>query len=88
VNGGSSSTVYTDVATYDGASSTHIVTVDDDSLTAGVIYKFKYRAKNKYGVSDWSEELDAGVSSLSAKPNQVRKIESETSETHITVEWD
>lgn len=57
-------------------------------MTAGVIYKFKYRAVNLYGVSDWSEELDAGVSSLPAKPNQVRKIEAETSETHITVEWD
>jgi hypothetical protein len=37
--------------------------VADDSLVAGSIYKFKYRAVNAYGESDFSEELDAGLSS-------------------------
>lgn len=76
MNEGSTSTVYREVTTYDGESNLHTITVVDDALVAGTIYKFKYRAVNKYGTSDWSEELNAGVSSLPTKPNPVRKIES------------
>jgi hypothetical protein len=43
---------------------------------------------NAYGYSDFSEELDAGVSSFPAKPNKVRKITSESGKTYITLEWD
>jgi hypothetical protein len=88
VNEGSTSTTYNEVTSYDSFSSTHTVTVAVDSLIAGTIYKFKYRAINLYGESDWSEELNAGVSSLPLQPNQVRKVESQSGETHITLEWD
>ena len=41
-----------------------------------------------YGESDFSEELNAGVSSFPAKPNPVRKLLSESTQTAITLEWD
>lgn len=60
----------------------------DDSLIAGTIYKFKYRAVNAYGDSAWSEELNAGVSSLPDKATQLRRVLSESTETSVTLEWD
>lgn len=88
VNGGAASTDWTKILTYDGFAATHTLTVADDALAAGTIYKLKYRAVNAYGDSEWSEELDAGVSSLPAKATQVRRILSESTETKITLEWD
>ncbi len=88
MNKGGSSTTYEEITSYDGFASIHIVSVEADNLIAGVIYKFKYRAVNIYGDSDWSEELNAGLSSLPYKPNPLRKIEAESGETHITLEWD
>jgi hypothetical protein len=88
VNQGGSSITYQEITSYNGFASIHIVSVEADNLTPGVIYKFKYRAVNIYGESDWSEELNAGLSSQPAKPNPLRKIEAESGETHITLEWD
>jgi hypothetical protein len=88
VNGGGSSFDFAKIMTYDGFATTHTVTVDDDLLVSGTIYKFKYRAVNAYGDSSWSEELDAGVSSLPAKGAQVRRVLYESTETQITLEWD
>lgn len=69
-SGGLDSTDYTKVTTYDGFSATHTLTTSADSqLSAGTLYKLKTRARNSYGVSIWSEELNAGVSSFPAKPN-------------------
>ena len=43
---------------------------------------------NAYGSSELSEEVNAGVSSFPAQPNSVRKIEAESSQISITLEWD
>jgi len=59
-----------------------------DPITPGTIYKLKYRAVNKYGNSDWSEELNVGFSSLPVKPNPLRQVIQESNETQITLEWD
>jgi len=48
------------------------MTVEADPISAGKIYKFKYRAANLYGQSDWSEELNAAVSSNPPKAAHVR----------------
>lgn len=72
VNNGGSSTLYNNVTRYDGHSKSQTVTISDDGLSSGVIYKFKYRAINIYGYSDWSEDLNAGLSSFPVKPNPVR----------------
>lgn len=87
-NEGGVSTNYIKITTYDGSSLDHTMTVDDDSLVASTIYKFKYRAVNDYGESDFSDEVDAGVSSFPAKPDPVTKVVNESGETYITLQWD
>ena len=89
MNEGGSSTSYHELTSYDGASSTFTATTTalDYPLTAGTIYKFKSLALNAYGVSDYSEELNAGVGALPAQPAQVTKVTNESSETTITLEW-
>jgi len=88
VNAGSFSIDYTKVTSYDGQSLTHVVSVANDQLVNGTIYKFKYRAVNKYGNSDFSDELTVGLGSKPQKPNSVRKVSAESGLTYITLEWD
>lgn len=87
-NQGGVSTEYTLVSTYNGQASQHTLTVADDALQQGIIYKLRSLAVNAYGSSELSEEVNAGVSSFPAKPNPVRKIQLESSKTSITLEWD
>lgn len=56
-------------------------------MTAGVIYKFKYLARNEFGPSDFSDEVDAAVSAFPAKPSKPVKVENESGETYITLTW-
>jgi len=42
-------------------------------------------ATNAYGGSDYSDELNAGVSSFPAKPSPVSKVEDESGQTYITI---
>ena len=55
------------------------MTVADDNLQQGIIYKLRSLAVNAYGSSELSEEVNAGVSSFPTKPNPVRKISLESS---------
>ena len=55
------------------------------SLTPGTIYKFKYRAINEFGSSDFSDELDAAVADFPAKPTTLAKVSTESGETFITL---
>jgi hypothetical protein len=67
-NAGGTSTLYS-ITSYDGYSSTATITTSaPDSLVAGSIYKFKYRALNDYGASDFSDEVNAGVTSFPTTP--------------------
>jgi hypothetical protein len=70
-NNGGTSTDAIKVTTYNGVSSSHTLTVANDGIVAGLIYKLKYRATNVYGYSDFSEELNIGVTSFPAKPDPV-----------------
>jgi hypothetical protein len=47
------------------------MTITDDGLIAGEIYKFRYRAVNSYGAGTYSEETDVGVAAFPAQPNAV-----------------
>ena len=87
-NEGGTSTDYILVGSYDGSALTHTVTAAEDGLVPSTVYKFRYQAVNAYGESDMSDEVNAGVSSFPAKPNAVRKVAVESSETSITLEWD
>jgi titin len=66
VNEGYGSTTLNQVTTYDGSSNTHTLQTSADAISAGIVYKFKYRAYNSYGYSDFSEELNSAVGSFPA----------------------
>jgi uncharacterized protein len=83
VNAGGSSVDFTKVLEYDGQSRLHTIT--DDLLTAGVVYKFKIRAVNAYGNSEYSEELDAAIASFPLANDSLSKLT--TTETSITLQW-
>jgi hypothetical protein len=87
MNEGATSTTYNQITTYDGHSAQHTLTTVDDLIVPGTIYKFKTRAVNAYGNSDYSEELNAGFGALPAKPLQVTRLLSESSDRHVTLEW-
>lgn len=89
MNTGGTSTTYNKITTYDGISSTHTLytTVPSDGISQGQIYKFKYRAVNSYGESDYSDEVDGGISSFPATPSAPTKLQSESGETFITLQW-
>lgn len=87
MNTGGSSSTFNKVTTYTDNSFSHTVTVADDSLVAGTIYKFKFRAQNSYGYSDYSDECEAGVSSFPAAPAAPTKNENDSGETFITLQW-
>lgn len=64
---------------------THTISVATDGLVSGKVYKFMTVATNTYGSSDFSDELNAGVSSFPAKPNPVTQVVSESGQTYITI---
>ena len=70
VNEGGVSPIYHNLTSYDGHALTHTqsLTGGEIVLVAGTIYKFKYRAYNLYGFSDWSEELNVGMGADPAQP--------------------
>jgi hypothetical protein len=86
VNGGLSSTDFTQVTSYDGSSRQHTLTVAVDLLTAGTIYKFKLRSSNVFGDSDYSEEIDAAIASFPLANEYLSKGSS--TETSITLKWE
>lgn len=61
VNAGGGSNTFTNVTSFSGEPGTANVTLSD-GLSAGSIYKFKHRAINELGESDFSDTIDAGVS--------------------------
>ena len=94
INAGGSSADFDKVEDYDGSSLTHTLTVGVDQITAGtdaiaagIIYKFKYLAINDYGSSDFSDEVEAGVSDFPDAPAAPTKVEEDSGETFITLSW-
>jgi hypothetical protein len=83
VNFGLSSTDFTQVVSYDGSSRQHTLTVAVDLLTAGTLYKFKLRSSNVFGVSDYSEELDAAIASFPLANESLTRVSA--TETSITL---
>jgi hypothetical protein len=77
-NAGGSSTTYVQVTSYNGVSMSCTLSVAADSLTSGTIYKFMTVATNAFGSSDYSDELNVGVSSFPAKPSPVTQVVTES----------
>ena len=67
VNSGGGSNSFTNVTSFSGNPGNVNVTLTD-GLTAGSIYKFKHRAINELGESDYSDTIDAGVSDFPDAP--------------------
>lgn len=86
MNSGMSATTYLKLDSYNGSARSHTLTVDGDGLLAGIIYKFKLLARNSYGVSDYSEELDAVISSFPLPNSSLKKVSA--TETSIQLAWD
>ena len=86
-NTGGSSTTYVKVTSYNCVGMIHTISVSADSLVSGTIYKFMTVATNAFGSSDFSDELNAGVSSFPARPSPVTQVVPESGQTFITIQW-
>jgi hypothetical protein len=75
------------VSSYDGISLTHTLSTDTDSLIANAKYRFRIRAENAYGSSEWSATTDVAVAPLPSSPLAPTKIQELSSKSSIAVEW-
>ena len=76
---------FTQVANYDGISSSYSATQVNDGLEPGKTYRFKTRAKNLIGYSQYSVEAYIAFGNVPNKPDSPIRLASTT--TSITVEW-
>ena len=58
-----------------------------ESLSAGTNYRFVLVASNKFGDSAFSEETRVVIGMLSPAPTGLKKVEEESSNNSISVEW-
>lgn len=88
-NAGGTSTSYVKVADLSGSATEYTLytTTPAHAITAGQIYKFKVITVNELGPSDFSDEIDGGVSSFPGQPLSPTKVESDSGETYITLQW-
>ena len=70
---------------YDGVGTTYAATQADDSLEPGKTYRFKTRAKNLIGYSEFSVEAYIAFGNVPNRPDAPTRIASTT--TSITVQW-
>ena len=59
-----------------------------DSLSAGQIYRFRARAVNVYGSSEFSEELLAAIADFPAPNESLTRLSEESGESFITLQWE
>jgi hypothetical protein len=69
----------TRVATYTSNDLTHTLTVADDSLTTGLIYKFQFRATNAIGNSELSDTSRFALADPPTAPSAPTNMPSQTS---------
>lgn len=87
IDGGSSSTAFTQFTAYVYSSSgfDHTIDVASSSLTVGLVYRFTYLAINSVGPSDFSGELSVPLADVPAKPTSLTL--SPVSKTSVEVNW-
>jgi hypothetical protein len=56
-------------------------------MVAGKFYRFKFRAKNSVGYSEYSTIMTFPLADKPAKPNAPTKDESQSDKTTITMAW-
>lgn len=83
---------YSQIADYDFATDgfAYTIVAADNLMTAGLNYRFKYRAQNSLGWSDFSNSLMVGLGPKPSKPLQlIKSLKDEyNSPTSIMLEWD
>ncbi len=90
IDGGNTNSLFSLCTTYDFAVYGFTFTVDAtaNSLTSGTYYRFKYRAKNERGYSDFSNILRVGLGPLPSKPINLKRSTIGNTETSIAIDWD
>lgn len=78
-------TDWQDVLTYDGISLTHTLQTVTDAITSNSKYRFRVKAVNGYGSSEWSPTVDVTIAALPNAPVAPSKIQSTM--TSIKVSW-
>ena len=90
IDGGNTNSLFSLCTTYDYAVDGFTFAVDatSNSLTSGTYYRFKYRAQNERGYSDFSNILSVGLGPLPSKPTNLARSITGNSETAIAIDWD
>jgi len=81
------STSWSPVSSYDGSSMSHTLNTVDDPIVSYTSYRFRIKAVNLYGDSEYSEELPAAIAPLPSKPASVTKDQSFSTITSIKLNW-
>ena len=85
---GTSPTTFTQIASYDGSSSTFTLPSGTDTITAGAIYHFTYAARNNRGLGEESHSTSVAATSLLPAPTGLKRVDTASSGSKITVTWD
>jgi len=75
------------VSSYNGYDMMHTITTASGEVTAYQKYRFRIKAVNDYGSSDYSEELQAAVAPLPSKPLPLTKDQPFSTKTSIKLNW-
>lgn len=87
-NTGGNSLTFVKIVDLQSTVKEHTVNLADSAgMTAGVIYKFKVRTENDQGPSEFSDELDAAVSSFPAKPAMPTRVLAQSGTNFVTLQW-
>ena len=80
---------FSSVASYEKESlaMAHTLTYASDNIITGKVYRFRFKAFNSKGFSDYSEILSVAATSVPAKPLSPQVDYSFSSETTIYVSW-
>ena len=87
INQGTGTTSFLQVTAYSGDTSSHTLTVADDSLIAGQTYLLMTRAQNEFGFGEYSEQLSVGLADFPDPPATLVKVDADSGPTYITLEW-
>jgi hypothetical protein len=87
-NGDDGQEANTQVTTYTASSLQHSLTVAADGLVSGLIYKFRFRATNAVGTSEFSDTVRYALADPPAAPTAPVFLVALTSEKQIGISWD
>jgi hypothetical protein len=81
------SSSFTEVASYNGEDAVFTTHPSLDNLVQGKVYRFKTKATNVYGDSEFSNEVIIGIGENVPAPADVTRDSDFQSETSILVHW-